>query len=109
MVKCDHCQVLVKAKNLQKHIRKVHNKSKGLSLPPTQSSSAIHPPAPAVAPRKVSEMITIARLEEELRPYFHNLLMDVARAQGARITSALESVPIEIAEKIRGYFERRTG
>jgi hypothetical protein len=107
MVKCDHCPVLVKAKNLQKHIRKVHNKSKGLSLPPTQSSSAIHPPAPAVAPRKVSEMITIARLEEELRPYFHNLLMDVARAQGARITSALESVPIEIAEKIRGYFKRR--
>jgi hypothetical protein len=107
MVKCEQCPVLVKPKNLQKHLRKVHNKSKGLSLPATQSSSAIQPPAPTVAPGKLSEMITIARLEEELRPYFHDLLMDVARAKGARITSALESVPIEIAEKIRGYFKRR--
>jgi hypothetical protein len=54
-------------------------------------------------------MISIARLEEELRPYFHDLLMDVARAQGARITSALESVPTEIAEKIRVHFKRRVG
>ena len=107
LVKCDQCPVLVKAKNLQKHIRKVHGKSKGLSLPPTPSSSGIQHPAPTVALRKVSEMITIARLEEELRPYFHALLMDVARAQGARITSALESVPIGIAQKIRVYFKRR--
>jgi hypothetical protein len=107
LVKCDHCPVLVKAKNLQKHIRKVHGKSKGLSLPPTPSSSGIQHPAPIVAPRTSSEMITIARLEEELRPYFHALLMDVARAQGARITSALEPVPLEIAEKIRVHFKRR--
>ena len=108
LVKCDHCPVLVKAKNLQKHIRKVHNKSRGPSLPPTQGSAAIQRSAPAVAPQKVPETISIARLEEELRPYFHALLMDVARAQGARITSALESVPIEIAEKIRVHFKRRT-
>lgn len=106
MVKCEQCTVLLNPKNLQKHIRKVHNKSKGLSLPPTQSSTAIHSPSPTV-PKNASEMITIARLEEELRPYFHDLLMDVARAQGSRISSALESVPIEIAEKIRNHFKRR--
>ncbi len=53
-------------------------------------------------------MISIVRLEEELPPYFRALLMDVARAQGARITSHSESVPIEIAEKIRAHFKRRT-
>jgi hypothetical protein len=109
LVTCDQCQVLLNPKNLQKHTRKVHGKSKGPSLPPVQSSSAVQRPAPAVVPRKVPEMISIARLEEELRPYFHDLLMDVARAQGARITSALESVPTEIAEKIRVHFKRRVG
>jgi hypothetical protein len=52
-------------------------------------------------------MITIARLEEELRPYFHDLLMEVARAQGARIASASEFVSIEIADKLRAHFKRR--
>ena len=106
-MKCDQCPVLLKPKNLQKHIRKVHNKPKGLSLPPTEISISINSPAPTVPPKNASEKITIVRLEEELRPYFHDLLMD-GREPSARITSALESVPIEIAEKIRRHFKRRT-
>ena len=109
LVKCDHCPVLVKSKNLQKHIRKVHNKSKGLSLPPTQSSAAIQRSAPAATPKTVAAMISISRLAAELRPHFHDLLVNLARAEGARTTSAMESVPIEVAERIRVYFKRRVG
>ena len=47
------------------------------------------------------------RLAEELCPHLDDLLVNLARTEGARGTSVLDSISIQIAEKICVYFKGR--
>ena len=104
LVRCPYCQASVNEDNLTRHFQKVHGISgNAQSTTKTQAqrsqrSSTTDPPI---------SQISLATLVVELQPRFSDLILNLARREGARINSIDSLITPVIADRIRSYFLRK--